>query len=594
MRKKQFFLICFTALSVISSAMAESVSKVGVVAKMKSLLHKEFPDSQMYKLPVNDSLIEVASKSSDTVLYGTVKRLGVSFLERGRQIAAIDLFVLAEKYFSDENKKNERNYLQLADLKIVLGAAYEEIGMWNRAMEKYHQALRIADEHQFEGYKARVYNNIGAIHFNRSEFEKAETYLHKAIAINNRILNRMELFNNYNNLGAIYMVKRNYAQSLEYAFLALQQVDKTKNPHAYYFVHSNIARIYIAQKDYEIALSYLLKAMDYQEKMDYDRDLTSTYGMLSRIYAAQGNNAKAREYLFKSEAKAKQLKNNSLLQEIYENIVSYYASVKNFEQAYHYQKMALKIRDSLEIENSQKKISDMESLYEAERKEKEHKLQLNQLSLEKYRVQKQLVVSIGLIVLVLGVLIVFWYRMVSKEKVREAHLLLAEKQRLFHEQEKRILEQKEVELEETIEQRNRELTSKVIYLVKNNEFIMSIVTELRSLLLEMESKDVRRKEHIRQILAKLRQQSNTGSWEEFKFYFEQVHHSFYENLLTKYPELTAKDLRLCAFLRLGLSTKEISSITFREIRSIDSARNRLRKKMDLPPEENLTEFLVQF
>lgn len=76
-------------------------------------------------------------------------------------------------------------------------------------------------------------------------------------------------------------------------------------------------------------------------------------------------------------------------------------------------------------------------------------------------------------------------------------------------------------------------------------------------------------------------------------YFEQVHPSFYKNIEEKCPDLTIKEKRLCAFLRLGLSTKDIASITFTEVRSVESARNRLRKKLDIASDESLIEFLSQ-
>ena len=81
---------------------------------------------------------------------------------------------------------------------------------------------------------------------------------------------------------------------------------------------------------------------------------------------------------------------------------------------------------------------------------------------------------------------------------------------------------------------------------------------------------------------------------EFKTYFDSVHPSFFENLAKTNPNLTANELRLCAFLRMGLSTKEIAALTFREIRSVESARNRLRKKLELNLDENLLVYLSQF
>ncbi|MBQ9073757.1 MAG: hypothetical protein IJY30_04795, partial [Muribaculaceae bacterium] len=64
-----------------------------------------------------------------------------------------------------------------------------------------------------------------------------------------------------------------------------------------------------------------------------------------------------------------------------------------------------------------------------------------------------------------------------------------------------------------------------------------------------------------------------------------------DTLDLKYPALTSKEKRLCAFLCLDLSTKEIAAITFREVRSVESSRNRLRKKLDIPQEANLSEFI---
>ncbi|WP_068599285.1 helix-turn-helix transcriptional regulator [Vaginella massiliensis] len=69
---------------------------------------------------------------------------------------------------------------------------------------------------------------------------------------------------------------------------------------------------------------------------------------------------------------------------------------------------------------------------------------------------------------------------------------------------------------------------------------------------------------------------------------------FYKRLLEKYPNLTKNELRLCAFLRLNFSSKEISAITQQSPHSIVVARSRLRKKIGLDESQSLTNFLVQF
>ncbi|MBQ6939343.1 MAG: hypothetical protein IJN35_05780 [Muribaculaceae bacterium] len=117
--------------------------------------------------------------------------------------------------------------------------------------------------------------------------------------------------------------------------------------------------------------------------------------------------------------------------------------------------------------------------------------------------------------------------------------------------------------------------------------------ELKNLLLEINPRDKEHREHIRSIITKLKQHCSTDNWQEFRYYFEQVHPSFYERLDEISPSMTQRQKRLCAMLYIGLSTKEISSITFREVRSIESARNRLRKKLEIPEEESIQDFLTR-
>ena len=73
----------------------------------------------------------------------------------------------------------------------------------------------------------------------------------------------------------------------------------------------------------------------------------------------------------------------------------------------------------------------------------------------------------------------------------------------------------------------------------------------------------------------------TKAWEEFEYRFQQIHSGFYERLRQLHPELTLNERRLCAFLRLDMTTKEISDITGQSIRAIKMARVRLRSKLGL-------------
>ena len=91
----------------------------------------------------------------------------------------------------------------------------------------------------------------------------------------------------------------------------------------------------------------------------------------------------------------------------------------------------------------------------------------------------------------------------------------------------------------------------------------------------------------------LLQNTSKDVWKEFEIRFQEVHSDFYNNLNEKYPDLTPNEKKICAFLRLNMSTKDISAITYQSVRSIDMARFRLRKKIGLETDENLVTFLAQ-
>lgn len=91
-------------------------------------------------------------------------------------------------------------------------------------------------------------------------------------------------------------------------------------------------------------------------------------------------------------------------------------------------------------------------------------------------------------------------------------------------------------------------------------------------------------------IQELRHYNDKPVGEDFRIYFDEVHPDFLNRLASLYPQLSKMDLRLCAYLHLGMSTKEISALTYREVRSVESSRHRLRKKLGVPPDVSLYDF----
>lgn len=142
---------------------------------------------------------------------------------------------------------------------------------------------------------------------------------------------------------------------------------------------------------------------------------------------------------------------------------------------------------------------------------------------------------------------------------------------------------------EIIESKKKELASSALRLIQISELNNSLVSEFEKIK-SMSSKDI--SDLIQQTISKFSLNTGKNFWNEFESRFENVHESFYLSLNKLYPNLTPGEKRLCALLRLNLSSKDIATLFYQNPQSVDMARYRLRKKINLAPEENLVDFLI--
>lgn len=176
--------------------------------------------------------------------------------------------------------------------------------------------------------------------------------------------------------------------------------------------------------------------------------------------------------------------------------------------------------------------------------------------------------------------------------------------RYYHKQQQAILlqKQKEIELKEyekeqelmklrneslkqEIETKNRELAVSTMSLIKRNEFLSKIKKELST---------VKEIGTIKAVVKTIDNNlNNEDDWEFFKEAFNNADKDFFKRLKEKHPALTPNDLKLCAYLRLNLSSKEIASLLNISTRSTEVKRYRLRKKMNLPHEASLNNYILE-
>ena len=533
-----------------------------------------------------DSVIELELLPDSDFISFVVDDVGEYFRQQGRQSAAVELFSMLAGSLEQEKSLSTT----LLRLYIPLGAALEEVGMWNSAMEYYHKALAIAEEQELESDAAKIYNNIGAAYF-RSDVNMAESYFRKALEINTKIGDKKELCLNYNNLAGASMKQDRYDEALNYMLDALQLINKNEDAYFYHFMQCNIASLYMLKGENYLAISYLRNAVEYHRREGNLLDLIQCYNMLAEAYERQGNITEAMYYIGLSETALASVTNRDFEANMSIILSRFYSRRNNFEKAYDLLLRATELRDSLTKVNDVKKIDNLEQIYNNEQKLRENALLISEMQLHKLEDDRRVTVIVIIIILLASVVVFLIVRTRLREKLHKTKEELAMQQIALSEKEKELQRIKEQELNKTIDQKNRELSSYALSYTKDNEFYDHICDELKQILLEINPRDKLHKERLRKILSELKHHEGTDNWQEFRLYFEQVHPSFYDSLDEICPGITQRQKRLCALLYIGLSTKEIASITFREVRSVESARNRLRRKMDIPSEETIHEFL---
>lgn len=154
------------------------------------------------------------------------------------------------------------------------------------------------------------------------------------------------------------------------------------------------------------------------------------------------------------------------------------------------------------------------------------------------------------------------------------------------EAQKEIIQLKNEKLHQDIEARNRELAISTMSMIKKNNVLNEFKDDLLKLGVE---------KNLKPLLSKI--DSSINDKEDWKFFEEAFNHAdkdFLKKVKTKHPLLTSNDLRLCAYLRLNLSSKEIAPLLNISPRSVEVKRYRLRKKMELPHKISLTNYILDF
>ena len=136
--------------------------------------------------------------------------------------------------------------------------------------------------------------------------------------------------------------------------------------------------------------------------------------------------------------------------------------------------------------------------------------------------------------------------------------------------------------------KKKELTSQTLHLVQKSTFIQELKENLEKI---KQSPELFKVEFRRLVMLLKKESAEDKDWEVFKSYFSEVHNNFDHKIKAVASDITEKEIRLASFLRMNLSTKEIASMLNVLPDSVLKSKYRLKKKLQLDKEEDLTQFL---
>ncbi|MCD4734783.1 MAG: tetratricopeptide repeat protein [Bacteroidales bacterium] len=450
---------------------------------------------------------------------------------------------------------------------LIEGYALKETQNFNKAFKEFHKAVDIfIDENFYEGL-TKAYNQIGGIYYDRSDLERAATYFIKSLSITQKTNNQENMAAALNNVGEIYRLNKNFKIALQYYHRAIRINRETFNNYYLIINLDNVGNIYLETNKLDSALIYLNESLALAESLHIPRLIITSGNSLADYYFVIKQYEKAKALYYSAYQLASISGPLAGLREATKGLSDVSVTTGNFKDGWIYLNEYKRLNDSLLNTESIKQITrhELSLKYENE----------NRVLASKRRQSGLVYFFIGSAIIAMLLIIILLY---GRQKIKIKYSLL-EKERIATEQSL---------LQAEMDHKNRELTTGIMYLVKKNELINYVTEKL------IKGKIHFKKENqykINDIILEFQSMTSDNIWLLFEKKFSEVHSDFFNLLAIRFPKLTEKDKKLCALLRLNLTSKEIASITHQNLNSIQVSRTRLRKKLGI---DNSNETLYGF
>jgi serine phosphatase RsbU (regulator of sigma subunit)/tetratricopeptide (TPR) repeat protein len=354
----------------------------------------------------------------------------------------------ALEYFHNSLKIQEEigNKEGIASTLNNIGLIYKRQGDIPKALEYYHKSLKIQEEIGNKLGIARSLNNIGVIYYNQEDLHKALEYYLKSLKIYEEIGNKEGIARSLNNIGVIYKNQADIPKALEYFHKSLKIDEEIGNKEGIASSLNNIGVIYDRQGDIPKALEYYHKSLKIREEIGNKKGIANSLSNIGSIELKKGSIsgiASAKQHLLKSLEIAQEIGSPRLISDGSSHLSKVYEKQGKGMLALAMHKLHIQMRDSINNEATQKASIQQGAKYEYEKvqavKDAEHE---KQLEIEKEAKAKQQVITYATAG-GLGLVAIFLFFVMNRLKVTR-------KQKAVIEQQKEVVEEAHQEIKDSI------------------------------------------------------------------------------------------------------------------------------------------------
>jgi signal transduction histidine kinase len=309
-----------------------------------------------------------------------------------------------------------KDRFELAHAYNLKGIAHESKGQYVKSYQSYIYALRIYDELNDERGICNEYLNLGLIHQNRGEYKQAGAYFNQALTIAKRIGHEDGMASALNNLGIYYKQQKKLKEAYK-CFKQVLDIDYKHGNQRYIATSlNNLGTIHSDMGEEESALELYYKSANIKRKLNDPESLSNTYNNIGTSLFKLRRIPEAEKYLKEAEKMAKQFNLPATLEETYNRLSELEAYRKNYKQALEYTLFYQQLEDSIQINESNSAIHDLENQYKLDKANDE--IELKNKEIENGAVLRALFIII--ITLLVMLILYFMYTVKHTNRLSQA------------------------------------------------------------------------------------------------------------------------------------------------------------------------------